>query len=96
MSDCGAVQSITGELAPIRPLKALPHSGWWQQKFTGEAACRSCHVCTLTKTVRWVGVPAFGCLPADHHEWTPTQAEGAAAALKAGTDLACEDYTHLK
>ena len=38
----------------------------------------------------------YDCLPADHHEWTPSQAEGAAAALKAGTDLACLDYSHLK
>lgn len=34
-------------------------------------------------------------LPADNHGWAATQAEGAAAALRAGTDLACQDYSHL-
>ncbi|KAL4424088.1 hypothetical protein ABPG75_001389 [Micractinium tetrahymenae] len=33
---------------------------------------------------------------ADNHGWAATQAEGAAAALKAGTDLACQDYSHLR
>lgn len=32
---------------------------------------------------------------ADNHGWAATQAEGAAAALRAGTDLACQDYSHL-
>lgn len=32
---------------------------------------------------------------ADNHGWAATQAEGAAAALKAGTDLACQDYSRL-
>ena len=32
----------------------------------------------------------------DHHVWTGSHTEGFAAALKAGTDLACTDYSHIK
>lgn len=30
------------------------------------------------------------------HEWAPTRARAAAAALRAGTDLACLDYSALR
>lgn len=32
---------------------------------------------------------------ADQHAWAPTGTAGAAAALHAGTDLACTDYSAL-
>ena len=64
-------------------------------RFLG-SACFACLPALPACLLCLPGLPPAGLLPADHQEWTPTQAEGAAAALKAGTDLACEDYSHLR
>lgn len=80
------------------------HYRWGLQGRLGGTAAGSlagAAACTCRLPPCGSGPPSLACmlaclLRAEHHEWTRSHAQGFAAALRAGTDLACTNYGHIR
>lgn len=110
MSDCGAIEDISGAWSCTRVVSS--EGRCMDVPGSREAGCICSNSCFYGNTqahsgsyiyhhaskvgMRGATQPYLGCAAADTHMWAPTRAEGAAAALKAGTDLACQDYSYLR